>query len=231
VVVAARNEADRLAGTLAALTRVFPGAPMWVADDGSTDATAEIAVELGARVVSSGRPIGKGAAMTAAARTAVQELRVSIGEGSDQWIFVLCDGDLGDSAAALSGLARSVGRGEADVAVAVFATRVGGGLGLARGFAHWAIARRCGLRTRAPLSGQRALGAHMLESVLPFAPGFGMEMGMTIDAVRAGYRLAEVELELNHRASGRTAAGFMHRGRQLVDCLRVYVSRREGRRA
>ena len=66
----------------------------------------------------------------------------------------------------------------------------------------------------------------VLELVLPFAPGFGMEIGMTIDAARAGFRVVEVELDLSHRATGRTAAGFTHRARQLRDFARVYISRR-----
>jgi hypothetical protein len=53
-----------------------------------------------------------------------------------------------------------------------------------------------------------------------------MEVGMTIDAVRAGYRVTEIELELGHRASRRTLAGFAHRGRQLADFVRVYLARR-----
>jgi hypothetical protein len=53
-----------------------------------------------------------------------------------------------------------------------------------------------------------------------------MEIGMTIDAVRAGNTVIEIELDLAHRASGRTFAGFVHRGRQLVDFVRVYLSRR-----
>jgi hypothetical protein len=97
---------------------------------------------------------------------------------------------------------------------------------LAVGFARWAIRRRCGLRARAPISGQRAMREDLLADLLPFAPGFGMELGMTIDAVRAGYRVTEIELELAHRASGRTLAGFAHRGRQLVDFVRVYLARR-----
>jgi hypothetical protein len=52
-----------------------------------------------------------------------------------------------------------------------------------------------------------------------------MEIGITIDAVRAGNRVAEIELDLEHRASGRTLAGFAHRARQLVDFVRVYFSR------
>jgi hypothetical protein len=53
-----------------------------------------------------------------------------------------------------------------------------------------------------------------------------METGMTIDAVRAGYRLGEYEIDLAHRATGRTLGGFIHRFRQLIDFGRVYISRR-----
>ena len=217
VIVTARNEAERIGATLAGLALAFPGATLFLADDGSVDATAAIARAAGARVVRSERAIGKGAAATAAARAALREL----GEP----IFVLCDGDLAESAGELGTLAETVRRGEADVAVAAFARRVGGGIGLAVGFARWAIARRCGLRMTAPISGQRALRARTLRAVLPFAHGFGMELGMTIDAVRAGYRLVEVELQLSHRASGRTPAGFIHRARQLADFARAFLAR------
>ena len=193
---------------------------MWVADDGSTDATSELARQAGARVVRSERMIGKGAAATLAARDALQATHDS------EPIFILCDGDLAESARSLSALADTVRSGGADMAVAVFATRVGGGVGLAVAFARWAIRRRCGLETQAPISGQRALRASVLADVLPFAAGFGMEIGMTIDAVRAGHRIAEVELDLSHRATGRTPSGFAHRGRQLVDFVRVYFARR-----
>ncbi len=48
---------------------------------------------------------------------------------------------------------------------------------------------------------------------------------MTIDAMRAGHRVLEVELDLSHRATGRTPAGFAHRARQLVDFARAYAAR------
>jgi hypothetical protein len=67
--------------------------------------------------------------------------------------------------------------------------------------------------------------AEVLRAVLPFARGYGMEVGMTIDAVRGGYRLREYQLDLSHRATGRSPAGFLHRGRQLADFTRAYVSR------
>ncbi len=177
--------------------------------------------------------LGKGAAVTRAASEALHhadmpsdEARQTTRTPNSKSIFVLCDGDLGDSAVELSALADTVARGDADVAVAAFATRVGGGFGVALAFARRAIRRRCGQRMGAPISGQRALTRAALEDVLPFAHGFGMEIGMTIDAVRAGHRVREVELDLTHRASGRTLAGFLHRGSQLLDFLRVYLSRR-----
>lgn len=222
VIVAARNEADRIAETLAALRAALPGAALWVADDASTDGTAEAAMAAGAQVVSRGRPHGKGANVSAAAEAVLSAEPVP-------GLVLLCDGDLGASAAALLPLVDAVERGECDLAVAAFSRRVGGGFGVALGFARWAIRRRCGIQTSAPISGQRALRAEVLDAVLPFARGYGMEVGMTVDAVRAGYRLREYELDLSHRATGRSFAGFAHRARQLVDFTRVYLSRRGGR--
>ncbi len=60
----------------------------------------------------------------------------------------------------------------------------------------------------------------------PFAPRFGMEIGMTVDAARAGYRVAEVPVDLEHRATGRTWRGFVHRFRQLKDFVAVWAGRR-----
>jgi glycosyltransferase involved in cell wall biosynthesis len=218
VIVAARNEADRIGETVRSLRRTFPEAALWVADDASTDGTAEAAMAAGAQVVSRGRPHGKGANVTAAAEAALSGDRPPA-------LVLLCDGDLGASAAELAPLAGAVERGECDLAVAAFANRAGGGFGLALGFARWAIRRRCGLAVEAPISGQRVLRVEVLRATLPFARGYGMEVGMTIDAVRAGYRLREYELDLSHRMTGRTFAGFVHRARQLADFARAYRSR------
>ncbi len=218
VIVAARNEADRIGATLAALGAAFPDAVLWVADDASGDGTAELALAAGAQVVSRGRPHGKGANVTAAAEAALSAEPVPR-------LVLLCDGDLGASAARLAPLVEAVERGECDLAVAAFSRHVGGGFGLALGFARWAIRRRCGLETAAPISGQRAMTVEVLRATLPFARGYGMEVGMTIDAIRAGHRLREYELDLSHRASGRSAAGFAHRGAQLRDFARAYLVR------
>jgi glycosyltransferase involved in cell wall biosynthesis len=223
IVVAARNEADRVAGTLTALAGAFPGAAIWVADDASTDGTSEIALSQGARVISRGRPHGKGGNMTAACEAVLSE-------PAPPELVLLCDADLGASAAKLAPLADTVRDGGCDLAIAVFARRVGGGLGIAVGAAGRAIERATGQQMKAPISGQRAMRADVLRDVLPFAKGFGMETGMTIDAIRAGHRVREIELDLEHRATGRTLGGFAHRGRQAADILRAYLARRRGSR-
>jgi glycosyltransferase involved in cell wall biosynthesis len=219
VIVAARNEADRVGEAVAALRSVFPAAAIWVADDASTDGTAELAMAAGARVVSRGRPHGKGGNVTAAVEAALSD-------GSEPRLVLLCDADLGASAGRLVPLVEAVERDECDLAVAAFATRVGGGFGIALRFARGAIRRLCGFEAKAPISGQRAMRPEVLRATLPFARGYGMEIGMTVDAIRAGYRVGEYELDLSHRATVRTLGGFLHRGRQLLDFGRVYLTRR-----
>ena len=217
--MAARNEGDRIGATLRSLSAASPGIGLWVADDASSDDTRTVALGAGATVIGRNRPHGKGGNMTAAATAAL--------EGLDPATTVLlCDGDLAETAARLLPLIEAVEGGRCDLAVAAFERRVGGGLGLAKGYARNAIRKLCGLETTAPISGQRAMSAALLAAVLPFAPRYGMEIGMTVDAVRAGYRVEEVELDLAHRATGRTLAGFAHRGRQLRDFVAVYRDRR-----
>ena len=158
--------------------------------------------------------------MTAAATAALGDI------ASDDDLVLVCDGDLGASAAHLRPLVEAVEGGDCDLAIAAFRRSVGGGFGVALRFARWAIRNRCGYEAGAPISGQRAMRASVLREVLPFGSGYGMEIGMTVDAVRAGFRVAELELDLEHRATGRTVAGFLHRGRQLRDFARVWWSRR-----
>ncbi len=205
------NEAERLGDTLRALGEAFPDARIVVADDASTDSTPHIALQERAELVRAPARLGKGGV----ANLAVARLRAD-GPLPE---LVLCDGDLGDSAGQLPGLVDALDG--ADLAVASFARRAGGGFGIALGFAGWAIRRLTGLEPAAPISGQRALTPAAAAAVTPFAPGFGMEIGMTVDAHRAGLRLTEVELDLEHRATGKTAPGFLHRARLLRDFLRV----------
>jgi glycosyltransferase involved in cell wall biosynthesis len=193
VIIAARDEADRIGAGIDGLARAFPAAEIWVGDDASTDGTSEAALSD---------------------RDALPAT------------VLICDGDLGASAERLRPLVEAVESGNCDLAIAGFRHRIGGGFGIALRFARWAIRSRSGYEAGAPISGQRAMRGEVLRAVLPFAPGYGMEIGMTVDAIRAGYRVAEIELDLEHRATGRTLRGFLHRGRQLRDFMAVWLSRR-----
>jgi glycosyltransferase involved in cell wall biosynthesis len=220
VVVTAYNEADRIGETLDALGSAFPGARLIVADDGSTDATAHVALQHGAELVSLPAMVGKGQAATQGVRRAL--------EGGSERAVVLADGDLGASAAQLAKLTGALERGDGELAVASFARRVGGGFGLALSVSRRSIRKLTGLEPAAPLSGQRALTREAAAAVIPFATGYGMETAMTIDAHRAGFRLVEVELDLEHRATGRTFGGFVHRARQALEIWRAYRARTRG---
>jgi hypothetical protein len=204
VLVAARDEEDRIAQTVFALREAFPTAEIVVADDGSRDATAARAQEAGARVVALPRR-GKGQALTLAER----ECR----DGP----LLLCDADL-------RGDLRPLPVAGADVAVAAFAQRVGGGLGVAKGVSRALVEWRTGVRVREPLSGQRALSTRARATLFPVAAGFGVETRMTVDALRDGLDVREIELDLDHRATGRDLSGFLHRGRQLGDLLLATVA-------
>jgi hypothetical protein len=199
ILVAARDEEDVIAETVAALRRSFPDAEVIVADDGSRDATADVAERAGAIVLRLPRR-GKGQALSAAERAAPPGR------------LLLSDADLvGD----LTPLAVA----EGDLNVAAFAERVGGGFGIAKRVAYTLIERLGGLSVEEPLSGQRALSPAARAACFPVAAGFGCEVRMTIDAARASLDVREVELQLGHRATGRDARGFAHRGRQLRDVL------------
>jgi Glycosyl transferase family 2 len=199
VLVAARDEAGRVGATVERLRAQFPDAEVIVADDGSRDETAAEAERAGARVFRlPGR--GKGQALTLAERSA------------PPGALLVCDADfVGDL--------RPLGEAGADLAIAVFAEQQGGGFGIAKRAARALIRARSGFVAVEPLSGQRLFSERARAACFPLAAGFGCEVGASIDGARAGLMLAEIELPLRHRATGRDALGFLHRGRQLLDAL------------
>ena len=199
ILIAARNEADRIGETIAALRHEFPDAEILVVDGNSEDATAERAEEAGAVAIRLSRT-GKGEALSAGERAAAPGP------------LLLCDADL-------RGSLRPLAASDADLVVAIFARRSGGGFGLAKAVARALIRLRTGYSAREPLSGQRLVGERARAQCFPLAPGFGCELRMTVDALRAGLSLEEIELDLEHRSTGRDLPGFAHRGRQLVDAL------------
>jgi len=222
-IVAARDEADRVATTVRALAAIRGVDRVVVADDGSTDDTAGRAWDAGAVVVRRARPGGKGAALEAGIRAALEDDRAVD-------VYLLADGDLGASAAALEGLVDRVASGGADLAIAIVPAGEGGGFGVVKRAAARAIRRLGGPDVRAPLSGQRALSPSALAAVRPLAHGFGVETAMTIDAARAGLRIEEVPADVSHRPTYRDVRGFVHRGRQGFDIARAVLVRSVRRR-
>lgn len=216
-VVAARDEAERVAATVAAL-RAFADRVV-VADDGSSDGTGSIAATAGAAVIRRAASVGKGDALEAALAVA-----------GDADIYILADADLASSAASLVELLAPVRAGTADVAVGVLPPGPGGGFGLVRRVSALLIRLAGGPRMAAPMSGQRALTAEALAAVRPLAAGFGVETAMGIDAARAGLRVVEVPIDASHRARGRTVAGFRHRARQGVHLVGAAIPRLVGSR-
>lgn len=199
ILVPARNEEERIADTIAALRHDFPDAEVLVIDGRSRDRTAELAEAAGATVLRVDR-LGKGESLSAGERAA------------PPGPLLLVDADLRGSLLPLTASG-------ADLAVAVFSRRVGGGFGIAKRVGRGLVRLRTGVSPREPLSGQRLMSPRTREACFPLASGFGCEVRMTIDALRAGLTLEEVELDLGHRATERDAAGFLHRGRQLLDAV------------
>ncbi|MGH2786062.1 MAG: glycosyltransferase family 2 protein [Actinomycetota bacterium] len=214
-VVPARNEARRVAATVSALRGIESVGEVIVVDDGSTDATAELAKRAGARVLRLGRSRGKGNA-----------LAHGIANAGPAEVYLLVDADLGDSARALRALLEPVLAGEIDVAIAAPPRGDGpSGFGLVEDFARWGVRRLAGSVMDRPLSGQRAIRREVVEAVGGFADGFGVDAAFTVDALRAGYRVIEVPCEFTHAKTGRDPAGFVHRARQGLDVARALGSR------
>lgn len=218
VLIPAHQEAERIAETVRAAASIPGVRRVVVVDDASTDGTAALAEEAGAEVLRLLENVGKGAALDA-----------GIALAGDADAVLLLDGDLGPTAAHASLLLGPVERGQADMTVAVFPRPAGkAGFGLVKGLARAGIRTLAGARGRsfpadAPLSGQRALTRACLERVTPFAFGYGVEVALTVRALRAGMRVLEVPTTMAHDATGRDAAGFAHRGRQLVHVARALV--------
>ena len=205
--IPAHNEEERIIATVNAVRSLPDIAECIVIDDASSDNTAQLAADCGARVIRLQRDVGKGAALNKGA---------SYCENAD--IVVLLDGDLGSSAKQADLLIEPLIKGDADMSIARFPRPTGkAGFGLVKNMARKQIAAMGnGFDAQAPLSGQRAITRECLDAILPFSSGYGVEVGLTIRALRKGFRLVEVETTMSHAATGRDLAGFMHRGKQFA---------------
>jgi glycosyl transferase family 2 len=214
VVIPARDEAARIAATVQAAAEI-PGVDLViVVDDGSRDATAELAAAAGARVLRRVRSRGKAAAMEAGAAAVA---RLEVAQGRDPRLLLFLDGDLEASAAAAHALIPPVRGGAADMTIAQLPPQrsAGGGHGFVVRLAGGGIRRATGESFAQPLSGQRCLTRSAFEAGRPLAHGFGVETALTIDLMRAGFAVIAVPCELHHRVTGSDWRAQRHRARQF----------------
>ncbi len=226
VLIPAYNEAERIRLTIKSLrshwsesteyadTTLF----IYVIDDNSSDMTSEEADNAGADVVLRlPERMGKGDAM---------EYGRNAAKDADYFLFL--DADLGETAGKALILLKPLFENSADLIIGVLPHQErGGGGGFVVRLARNGIHELTGLELKAPLSGQRALTHAALEKLPPFATGFGVEVGMTIDAYRAELRITEIEVPLKHRVTKRDLRSWIHRFRQYLQVRKALISRKQ----
>ena len=213
-IVPAHDEADRIRETLVALASIPGLETVIVVDDGCRDATAEISRRFGGEVIQaspSGQSSGKGNAL----RVGLSHARKHAPQA-----ILLADADLGATASKLVDLVNALDD-EHPVSVAAFPRAKGGGFGFVKSLTRRVLTRRTGHEFAEPLSGQRALLLPALDSLSGIAPGFGAEVGMTLDLCASDIVPREIPIPLSHRSTGKTIQGFSHRAHQGRDILRA----------
>ncbi len=214
VIIPAFNEATRIGKTIQSLREIPYDLHIVVVNDGSTDETTSIARTYADDVIEMPRNGGKGKALNYAWRQL---------EGN---LFLFVDADLEYSANLIEALLPPILDGNADMTIAAFPPALKkGGFGLVKGLATNGIRKMTGQHFHSPISGQRAIRREVLESIGGLSEGWGIEVALTIDALRKGFRVEEVMIALHHRETGRDLQGFIHRGKQFVQIANTLFSK------
>lgn len=180
VVIPALNEAARIADVVRYALADPLTAEVAVIDDSSIDDTAQLAREAGARVVRS-TMLGKGTSMRDGAQAAEHEL------------VVYLDGDLhGLRPGIISDLLQPLRDGEADFVKARFG-RGGGRVTELTAKPMLKVFFPELSHVAQPLGGIIAARRTLLRT-LAFEDGYGVDIGLLIDAHRAGARVVEVDI-------------------------------------
>lgn len=226
-VIPAKDEADRIEATVRATGTLDGVDVVVVVDDGSSDGTGEVARKAGAYVVRHDRNRGKAAAMTTGADV-VSVLDDRDGRETPRHLLFI-DGDLGETAGTTGVLVTPVRGGVADMSIAIM-PRVGtaGGHGFVVRLSRDGIRRATGWTPTQPLNGMRCISREAFDAARPLATGWGVETALTIDLVRKGFRIVEVDTPIAHRATGTDLRAQIHRGRQFVDVARALLARDAG---
>ena len=211
IILPAKNEADGLRKTLPGLRAVLPLAEVIVVDDGSTDATAAVAAEHGARVLSSPYAMGNGAAIKRGARAA----------GGDILVFMDADGqhDPAD-------IPKLLERIQAGFDMAVGARGAGGqanmGRGAANAFYNRVASWMTGHRVADLTSGFRAVRAERFREFLHLLPnGFSYPTTSTMAFFRSAYPVSYVPVEVAKRIGKSHIRPLRDGARFLIIILRI----------
>lgn len=215
IIIPAYNEEERIETTLRSLLQ----SGEWfqeiiVVDDGSTDRTYTLAKQWTPHVLRLEQNHGKAYALQQGCSLA------------SSGIFLFLDADLDETAPLGISLVQPLRERKADMTVAVFPPTVHSGFGLVRKFAEWGIYKKTGVSLQAPLCGQRAIRREVYQACYQGDQGFGIEVGLTVDLLLAGYKLEEIEIAFAHRETGKSIAGFLHRFRQGIAISQALLSRR-----
>ena len=192
VIIPAFNEADTIGSVIRSVHRHI-NLPVWVIDDGSTDATRERALTAGARVLSLPFQMGAWGATQTGLRYA-HELQLEF--------VVTMDADGQHDAASAQDLLNAVVSGEADVSLGTFEAR---GSNMRR--AAWKLMRLAsGLDFRDPTSGYRAMNAKAVKALIGPAASIldHQDIGVLILLVRAELRIREVPVNMFPRRNGQS---------------------------
>jgi len=165
----------------------LPDAQVIVGDDGSTDGTGEEGREKGASVLTHPRNRGKGVAL----RTGIARACAD-----DADLIVTLDADGQHPPQEIPRLLAPLAEGRADLVLG--ARRRDGVMPLSRRFTNWlsaALASRiAGQRLHDAQTGFRAFTRAVVERIQPAGDRYEYEANFLLDALRAGYRVASVEV-------------------------------------
>ncbi|MBK5966541.1 glycosyl transferase [Thiocystis minor] len=189
IILPAKNESAGLGALLSRIRQTVPDAELLLVDDGSTDATPDIAREHGARVISHPYSLGNGAAVKAGARAATGEVLV----------FMDADGQH-DPTDIPRLLARLDSGYDMVVGARSDASQANWGRGLANRIYNLLASYMTGQRIADLTSGLRAVRADQFRPFLYLLPnGFSYPTTITMSFFRAGYTVAYEPIHAGRR--------------------------------
>jgi glycosyltransferase involved in cell wall biosynthesis len=215
VVIPAFQAATTIGSVVQRTRAALPGAKIVVVDDGSTDGTSSTIAET---VLTHAQNLGKGAA-----------LRAGIGEAIRQHaeIVVTLDADGQHRPEEIPRLIRPIADGQADLVLG--ARERSGVMPVSRRITNWLSAtlatRIGGQRVRDAQTGFRAFSRRVAERVSPAGNRYEYEANFLLDALRAGFRVASIEVPTIYGAPShfrpwsdtwRMARAFARHARRIV---------------